>query len=84
MEKAFVAFLRRIGSHRGFVLIGHSQGSFHLERLIRRRIDDKPALRRRLVSAVLLGGDVTVRKGSDRGGISATCRHASAPPSSPA
>jgi len=69
VEKAFVAFLRRIGPHRGFVLIGHSQGTFHLQRLIRRRIDDKPALRRRLVSAVLLGGDVTVRKGSDRGGV---------------
>jgi pimeloyl-ACP methyl ester carboxylesterase len=69
VEKAFDAFLRRIGSHRGFVLIGHSQGTFHLQRLIRRRIDDKPALRRRLVSAVLLGGDVTVRKGSDRGGV---------------
>jgi pimeloyl-ACP methyl ester carboxylesterase len=69
VEKAFDAFLRRIGSRRGFVLIGHSQGTFHLQRLIRRRIDDKPALRRRLVSAVLLGGDVTVRKGSDRGGV---------------
>ena len=69
VEQAFDAFLRRIGPHRGFVLIGHSQGSFHLQRLIRRRIDDHRALRRRLVSAVLLGGNVTVRKGSDRGGV---------------
>ena len=69
VEQAFDAFLRRIGSHRGFVLIGHSQGAFHLQRLIRRRIDDHPALRRRMVSAVLLGADVTVRKGSDRGGV---------------
>jgi hypothetical protein len=68
VEAAFDAFLRRIGPKRGFVLIGHSQGTFHLQRLIRRRIDTKPALRRRLVSAVLLGGDVAVRKGSDRGG----------------
>src|SRR4051812_20673625 len=68
VDRAFTAFLRRIGPKRGFVLLGHSQGSFHLERLIRRRIDGKPRLRRRLVSAVLLGGDVTVRKGSDRGG----------------
>ncbi len=63
VEQAFDAFLRRIGSRRGFVLIGHSQGAFHLQRLIRRRIDDHPALRRRMVSAVLLGADVTVRKG---------------------
>ena len=69
VETSFDAFLRRIGRHRAFVLIGHSQGSFHLQRLIRRRIDDRRALRRRLVSAVLLGGDVTVRKGSDRGGV---------------
>src|SRR3954451_1788188 len=69
---AFGAFVRRIGPRRGFVLIGHSQGAFHLERLIRARIDTSAALRRRLVSAVLLGGNVTVRKGSDRGG---TFRH---------
>lgn len=69
VEKAFDAFLHRIGPHRGFVLIGHSQGSYHLQRLVRRRIDEHPKLRRRLVSAVLLGGDVTVRKGSDRGGV---------------
>ena len=69
VEEAFDAFLRRTAAHRGFVLIGHSQGAFHLQRLIRRRIDNHAALRRRLVSAVLLGGDVTVRKGSDRGGV---------------
>ena len=62
VERAFDAFLRRIGRHRGFVLIGHSQGSYHLERLVRRRIDNHRALRRRMVSAVLLGGNVTVRK----------------------
>jgi hypothetical protein len=79
VEEAFDAFLRRIGPKRGFVLLGHSQGTFHLQRLIRRRIDAKPALRHRLVSAVLLGGDVTVRKGSDRGGSFRhipTCRRA--------
>ncbi len=68
VEKAFDAFLRRIGPRRGFVLLGHSQGSYHLQRLIRRRIDNHRALRRRLVSAVLLGGNVTVRAKSDRGG----------------
>jgi hypothetical protein len=72
VEKAFAAFLRRIGPNRGFVLLGHSQGSFHLQRLIRRKIDKRPRLRRRMVSAVLLGGDVAVPKGSDRGG---TFRH---------
>jgi hypothetical protein len=79
VEHAFDAFLRRIGRHRGFVLLGHSQGSFHLERLIRRRIDTHRALRRRMVSAVVLGGDVTVHEKSDRGGTFRrvpTCRRA--------
>ena len=61
------------------MLIGHSQGSYHLQRLVRRRIDTHAALRRRMVSAVLLGGNVTVRKGSDRGGVFRrirTCRKA--------
>jgi hypothetical protein len=77
---AFDAFLRRIGPHRGFVILGHSQGSYHLQRLIRRRIENHRALRRRLVSAVLLGGNVTVRAHSDRGGVFRhvpTCRRAS-------
>jgi hypothetical protein len=69
VERAFDAFLRRIGRDRGFVLLGHSQGSYHLQRLIRRRIDQRPAIRRRMVSAILLGGNVTVREGSDRGGV---------------
>ncbi len=69
VEDAFDAFLRRIGRNRGFVLLGHSQGSYHLQRLVRRRIDSHAALRRRMVSAVLLGGNVTVRTGSDRGGV---------------
>jgi hypothetical protein len=79
VRRAFAAFLSRIGQHRGFVLIGHSQGSYHLQRLVRREIDAHPALRRRMVSAVLLGGGVTVRKGSDRGGAFRhvpTCRRA--------
>jgi hypothetical protein len=53
---------------RGFVLIGHSQGSFVLRTLIAREIDDRPAVRRRMVSALLLGGNVLVRSGSDLGG----------------
>jgi Protein of unknown function (DUF3089) len=68
VREAFDAFLRRIGPDRGFVLLGHSQGTYHLERLVRERIERRPALRRRMVSAVLLGGNVAVRKGSDRGG----------------
>ena len=42
---------------RGVVLIGHSQGAFMLERLLQ---DQGASVRRVLVSALLLGGDVQV------------------------
>ena len=50
------------------VLIGHSQGSFLLRQLIATQIDPDPSVRRLLVSAVLPGGNVIVKKGSDVGG----------------
>jgi hypothetical protein len=53
---------------RGFVLIGHSQGTTMLRQLIRSEIDQRPKLRRRMVSAILPGGNVTVRAGSVVGG----------------
>jgi hypothetical protein len=45
---------------RGVVLIGHSQGSGHLRRLIAEEIDGVPALQDRLVSAILLGAAIGV------------------------
>jgi len=61
-------YLRRFNKGRGVVLIGHSQGTFVLRRLISEEIDPKRSARRRLVSAILLGGNVTVKKGDDTGG----------------
>jgi hypothetical protein len=61
-------YLARYNDGRGVVLIGHSQGAFILERLIAEQIDDNPAVRGRLLSAILLGGNVTVKDGSDVGG----------------
>jgi len=65
---AWRAYLAERNDGRGVVLIGHSQGTGVLRRLIREEIDPDPAARSRLVSALLLGGTVAVRKGSDRGG----------------
>src|SRR3954469_17177699 len=53
---------------RGFILLGHSQGSFILRQLIRDEIENKPAVRHRMVSALLLGGNVLVPKGKRYGG----------------
>ena len=58
----------RYNRGRGVVLIGHSQGTYALRRLIAEEIDRRPQVRRRLVSALLLGGNVLVRKGRDSGG----------------
>jgi len=52
---------------RGFVLIGHSQGSFILTRLIREEIDGKP-VQSRMVSAIIPGATVAVARGKDVGG----------------
>jgi hypothetical protein len=68
MRSAWREYLATHNHGRGFVLLGHSQGSFLLRKLIAAEIDKRPAVRRRLVSAIIPGGDVTVRKGRGVGG----------------
>jgi len=65
---AWQTYLRQYNHGRGVVLIGHSQGSFLLRHLVATQVDPSAAERRLLVSAILLGGNVTVRKGSGTGG----------------
>jgi pimeloyl-ACP methyl ester carboxylesterase len=66
--RAWKTYLRKYNDGRGVVLIGHSQGTFVLRQLIADQIDPNPALRDRLVSAILLGGNVTVADGRSTGG----------------
>jgi hypothetical protein len=66
--EAWRTYLRRFNKGRGVVFVSHSQGTFVLRRMIRELIDPRPRARRRIVSALLLGGNVTVREGGDRGG----------------
>jgi hypothetical protein len=68
VRRAFSEYLSKYNHGRGIVLIGHSQGTFVLRRVIARDVDGKPAVRRRLVSAILLGGNVLVKRGSGVGG----------------
>jgi hypothetical protein len=65
---AWQDYLANFNHGRGVVLIGHSQGSGMLIQLLKEQFDPKPALRRQLVSAVLLGGDVEVPIGQTVGG----------------
>jgi hypothetical protein len=64
---AFEEYLARYNDGRGFVLIGHSQGAAMLEQLIKEQIDPNAALRKQLVSAILLGGNVLVPEGKTEG-----------------
>ena len=61
-------YLHNFNHGRGVVLIGHSQGAFLLTALMQREIDRKPAVRKRLVSAILPGANVTVPRGKRVGG----------------
>ena len=65
---------------RPIVFIGHSQGAAMLIKLLRTQVDPSPALRKRLVSAIILGGNVQVPVGGTVGGTFRhipTCRSAS-------
>ncbi|WP_077040555.1 DUF3089 domain-containing protein [Rhodococcus sp. MTM3W5.2] len=67
VERAWDDYLAHHNNGRGVVLMGHSQGTRMLRMLIHNRIDGKP-VQSQLVSALLLGGDVLVRKGATAGG----------------
>ncbi|MFE2868814.1 DUF3089 domain-containing protein [Embleya sp. NPDC059259] len=53
---------------RGVVILGHSQGTGVLTRMMQQEIDGNPAVQDRLVSAVLLGGYIQVPIGGTQGG----------------
>lgn len=58
VREAWRTYLRRHNKGRGVVLVSHSQGTFHLRNLIKDEIDDGDRVHRRIVSAILLGGNV--------------------------
>lgn len=67
---AFQTYLATDNDGRPFVLLGHSQGTHHLIRLLQEEFDDDPALRAGLVSALLVGptGRLRVPPGEEAGG----------------
>jgi hypothetical protein len=65
---AWFDYLANFNHGRGVVLIGHSQGTAMLNQLVKEQIDPNPALRKQLVSAVLLGGNLNVPIGTTVGG----------------
>jgi hypothetical protein len=65
---AWRQYLHKFKRGRGVVLIGHSQGTNRLTELVADEIDPNPTLRKRLISALLLGGNVLVAEGRSLGG----------------
>ena len=65
---AWKDYLAHDNHGRPIVFIGHSQGSSILIKLLQTQVDPSPGLRRRMVSAILLGGNVQVPIGKTVGG----------------
>src|SRR5262245_27270254 len=65
---AFRHYLANDNDGRGFVLMGHSQGSGMISQLMGELIDDDPALRDQLISALVIGSTVAVPDGEEVGG----------------
>ncbi|WP_238995307.1 DUF3089 domain-containing protein [Sphingomonas solaris] len=59
VARAFTAFLAQIPADRPIVLVGHSQGSLHLIRLLHEQVAGKPVARR-IVAAYLVGWPVSI------------------------
>lgn len=66
--EAFEYYMRRHNTGRSLVLIGHSQGSQMLIKLLQDKFQDDEGLRAQLVSALLIGGGVEVHEGDRVGG----------------
>ena len=64
---AWTHYLAHDNHGRGVVLVGHSQGSGLIRRLLAEQVDGKPA-QRLLVSALPIGSNVSVPEGGDVGG----------------
>jgi pimeloyl-ACP methyl ester carboxylesterase len=65
---AWEDYLAHYNDGRGVVVIGHSQGAAMLIALLRQKVDADATVRRHLVSAIILGGNVTVPIGKTVGG----------------
>lgn len=65
---AFRTYMAEDNGQRGFVLIGHSQGTGMLNQLIAEEIDPNDDVRELLVGAYLAGGSVRVPEGELVGG----------------
>lgn len=67
VRDAWNSYLANDNGGRPFVLVGHSQGTGLLKRLVAEEIDGKP-IANQMLSAMLVGSNVMVAEGKDVGG----------------
>jgi hypothetical protein len=67
IKDAWNHYLANDNQGRGVILLGHSQGTGQLIRLLKEVIDPSEAQRSILISAIMLGGAVAVPEGEDIG-----------------
>jgi len=67
VDDAWAWYLANANKGRGVVILGHSQGSGQIMRLIADKVDGKPD-QAKLVSAIVMGFSLHVPKGQDVGG----------------
>lgn len=68
-KSGFTDYLKRYNHGRGFIMIGHSQGSAHTARLIDEIVDKDPKLRKRFVGAIAPGANIPVPIHKSVGGL---------------
>ncbi len=68
-RSAFRDYLKNYNDGRGFIMIGHSQGSAHTARLIDEIVDTNAKLRKRFVGAIAPGANIYVPIGKAVGGL---------------
>lgn len=68
VRNAFKYYLDNLSQGRKFVLIGHSQGTGMLMGMMAQDVDPVPAVRDRMISALLIGGRFMVPEGKAQGG----------------
>ena len=68
VKDAFAYYLEHFNQGRNFVLMGHSQGTMMLTAMMQDDVDDNPEVLSRMISALLIGGAVSVPEGELTGG----------------
>ena len=68
VRDAFKFYLDHLNHGRNFVIMGHSQGASVLAAMMQKDVDEVPAVRAHMISAVLIGGGLVVATGQRTAG----------------